>query len=219
MVQVPKIIAIDGPAAAGKGTLAKRLGMHFGMAMLDTGLLYRAVGRKVLDNFLKIEDDPEKYCSVAGHIARNITNEDLKIDGLRTDQAAQAASKVSVVPEVRAALLDFQREFAKAPPNGSKGAILDGRDIGTVVCPDAEIKLFIFASTEVRAKRRFKELQYRGVEAIYARVLEDMKKRDARDMERDASPLVAASDAFMMNTDNLSIDKAFEVALDYIENK
>lgn len=219
MVMVPKIIAIDGPAAAGKGTLAMRLGEHFGLALLDTGLLYRAVGRKVLDIVRKIGDDPESYSAIAGQVARNLTPEDLEVDGLRTDQAAQIASRVSAVPEVRAALLDFQRDFAKAPPNGSKGAILDGRDIGTVVCPDADIKLFIFASTEVRAKRRFKELQKRGVEAIYARVLVDMKKRDARDMGRDASPLVAASDSFLLNTDGLNAVKAFEVALDYIQNK
>ena len=219
MVIVPKVIAIDGPAAAGKGTLAKRLGKHFGFAMLDTGLLYRAVGRKVSEIVIKIKGDPESYSAIAARVAQNLTPEDLEIDGLRTDQAAQIASKVSAIPEVRAALLDFQRDFAKAPPNGNKGAILDGRDIGTVVCPDADIKLFIFASTEVRAKRRFKELQYRGVEAIYARVLEDMKKRDARDMERDVSPLVAASDSFILDTDNLGVDKTFEVALDYIQNK
>jgi cytidylate kinase len=173
----------------------------------------------VLDTVKKIGDDPENYSAIAEQVARNLTPEDLEIDGLRTDHAAQTASKVSAIPEVRAALLDFQRDFAKTPPNGSKGAILDGRDIGTVVCPDADIKLFIFASTEVRAKRRFKELQNRGVEAIYARVLDEMKKRDARDMGRDASPLVAASDCFLLNTDGLVAVKAFEVALDYIQNK
>ena len=215
----PKLIAIDGPAAAGKGTLAKRLGMHFDLELLDTGLLYRAVGRKVLDAVVEIGEDPKSYRVVAERVARNLIPADLEVDGLRTDQAAQAASKISTVPEVRAALLDFQRDFAKNPPNRGKGAILDGRDIGTVVCPDADIKLFIFATTEVRAKRRYKELQYRGVKAIYARVLDDMEKRDTRDMERDASPLVAAEDSFKLDTNNLDADKALVAALDYIQNK
>jgi cytidylate kinase len=219
MTLAPKVIAIDGPAAAGKGTLAKRLSKHFGMELLDTGLLYRAVGRKVLDTVVEIGDDLESYSIIAGQAARDLIPEDLEADGLRTDQVAQAASKISAMPEVRAALLDFQRDFAKTPPNGGKGAILDGRDIGTVVCPDADVKLFIFASTEVRAVRRFKELQYRGVEAIYARVLEDMEERDARDMDRDASPLVAAEDALQLDTNNLDADKALAVALDYIQNK
>lgn len=219
MTTAPKVIAIDGPAAAGKGTLARRLGMHFGLELLDTGLLYRAVGRKVLDTVIKIGDDPESYSVIAGQAARSLIPADLEVDGLRTDQAAQVASKISAMPEVRAALLDFQRDFAITPPNGGKGAILDGRDIGTVVCPDADIKLFLIASTEVRAKRRFKELQYRGVEAIYARVLEDMEERDARDMGRDASPLVAAEDALQLDTSDLDADKALDAALDYIQNK
>ena len=216
---VPKVIAIDGPAAAGKGTLAKRLGEHFGLELLDTGLLYRAVGRKVLSTIVEIGDDPESYSVIAGQAARDLIPADLEVEGLRTDKVAQAASKISAMPEVRAALLDFQRDFAKTPPNGGKGAILDGRDIGTVVCPDADVKLFISASTEVRAKRRFKELQYRGVEAIYARVLEDMEERDARDVGRDASPLVAAEDALQLDTNNLDADKAIAAVLDYIQNK
>ena len=219
MITPLKVIAIDGPAAAGKGTLAKRLGKHLGLELLDTGLLYRAVGRKVLNTVVEIGDDPESFSVIAGQAARNLIPADLKVDGLRTDQAAQAASKVSAMPAVRAALLDFQRDFAKTPPNGGKGAILDGRDIGTVVCPDADVKLFIFASTEVRAQRRFKELQYRGVEAIYARVLEEMEERDARDIGRDASPLVAAEDALKLDTNNLDADKAFAAAMDYIQNK
>ena len=215
----PKIIAIDGPAAAGKGTLAMRLSKHFGLELLDTGLLYRAVGLKVLEVIKNIGNDSKLYRETASSAARTLIPEDLKVDGLRTEQAAQVASKISTVPEVRTALLDFQRNFAKNPPNAGKGAILDGRDIGTVVCPDADVKLFIFASTEVRAKRRFKELQFRGVEAIYARVLEDMVKRDARDIERDASPLVAAENSFQLDTSNLDADETLAAALDYIQNK
>ncbi|MBT5014431.1 MAG: (d)CMP kinase, partial [Rhodospirillaceae bacterium] len=181
MSNTPKLIAIDGPAAAGKGTLAKRLAAHFDLQLLDTGLLYRGVARKVLDAGVEVADNPEAYAKIAGETARGLVAADLEVDGLRTDETAQAASRVSAVPEVRAALLAFQRDFADTPPYDGKGAVLDGRDIGTVVCPDAPVKLFITASTEVRAKRRLKELQDRGVEAIYAGVLEDMQQRDARD--------------------------------------
>ena len=214
----PKIIAIDGPAAAGKGTLAKRLADHFQLELLDTGLLYRAVAGKVIDIGVEIADDPETYSVIAGQAAHGLIPADLEVDGLRTDRVAQAASKVSAIPTVRSALLDFQRDFAKHPPKGAKGAILDGRDIGTVVCPDADVKLFISASTEVRAKRRYKELQDRGLEAIYARVLEDMEERDARDMGRDASPLVPAEDALQIDTSDLDAEQAFTAALNYIQN-
>ncbi len=215
----PKIIAIDGPAAAGKGTLAMRLGKHFGLELLDTGLLYRAVGLKVLKVVERIGDDLKVYKDVASRAAQTLVPADLEVDGLRTDQAAQIASKISMVPDVRAALLEFQRNFANNPPNTSNGAILDGRDIGTVVCPEADVKLFIFASTEVRAKRRFKELQFRGVKAIYARVLEEMEERDARDIGRNESPLVAAEDSFQLDTSNLDADEVLSAVLDYIENK
>ena len=215
----PKIIAIDGPAAAGKGTLAMRLSKHFGLELLDTGLLYRAVGLKVLKVVERIGDDLKVYKDVASRAAKTLVPADLEVDGLRTDQAAQIASKISMVPDVRAALLEFQRNFANNPPNTSNGAILDGRDIGTVVCPEADVKLFIFASTEVRAKRRFKELQFRGVKAIYARVLEEMEERDARDIGRNESPLVAAEDSFQLDTSNLDADEVLSAVLDYIENK
>jgi CMP/dCMP kinase len=213
----PKVIAIDGPAAAGKGTLAKRLAGHYGLALLDTGLLYRAVAKKVIDQGVDLSD-PDQYREAAGDVARTLTTEDIEGQGLRNDEVAQAASKVSAIPTVRSALLDFQRDFAKHPPKGAKGAILDGRDIGTVVCPDADVKLFISASTEVRAKRRYKELQDRGLEAIYARVLEDMEERDARDMGRDASPLVPAEDALQIDTSDLDAEQAFTAALNYIQN-
>ncbi len=218
MTGAPRTIAIDGPAAAGKGTLAKRLAEHFNLALLDTGLLYRAVGAKVINQGVDLTA-PEHYQEPAGEVARSLTPQDIEADGLRTDETAQAASMVSAVPAVRSALLDFQRNFASNPPGGAKGAILDGRDIGTVVCPDADAKLFISASTEVRAKRRFKELQDRGLKAIYARVLEDMEERDARDRGRDVSPLEPAEDAFELDTSDLDADQAYAAALDYIQNR
>ncbi len=215
MTHTPKIIAIDGPAAAGKGTLAKRLAEHFGLALLDTGLLYRAVGRKVMDAGHDLAD-PALYAEAAGETARSLSPGDLEADGLRNDETAQAASKVSALPAVRDALLDFQRRFAEQPPEGAGGAILDGRDIGTVVCPGADVKLFVTASTEVRAKRRHKELQDRGLEAIYARVLEDMEERDARDAGRDVAPLAPAEDAFQLDTSHMDADQVFRAALDFI---
>lgn len=208
------IIAIDGPAAAGKGTLARRLAEHLQFAYLDTGLIYRAVGKKVMD----AGADPED-AAAAEAVARQLRAEDLGADGLRTDEVAQAASKVSAVPGVRAALLEFQRGFAAAPPDGKSGAVLDGRDIGTVVCPDAPVKLFVTASSEVRAERRYKELQDRGLEAIYARVLEDMKERDARDSSRAASPLEPAKDAHLLDTSALDADQVFAQALEIISSR
>jgi len=213
------VIAIDGPAAAGKGTLAQRLEAEFKLAKLDTGLLYRATGSKVL----AAGGDPEDG-DAAEAAARTLNPAELSNPALRTDESAQAASKVSAVPGVRAALLDFQRNFAKNPPNladdsPARGAILDGRDIGTTVCPAADVKLFVTASTEIRAKRRFKELQERGLEAIYARVLDEMKERDARDTSRSASPLVAADDALLLDTSEMDADQAFAAALDFINAK
>ena len=208
------IVAIDGPAAAGKGTLARRIAKDLGFAYLDTGLLYRATGLKVLH----LGGDPEDP-EMAGHAARSIDPEAFDDPELRTDAAANAASKVSAIPQVRAALLDFQRHFASHPPEGYDGAVLDGRDIGTVVCPDAPAKLFITASTEVRAERRFKELQERGVEAIYARVLQDMQERDERDSSRSTAPLKAADDALVLDTSTLSIDEVLGRALDYVRSK
>lgn len=213
------VIAIDGPAAAGKGTLARRLAEQYRLAKLDTGLLYRATGFKVLAR----GGDPED-AQAAEAAARALDPAELANPALRGDEAAQAASKVSAIPGVRAALLDFQRDFAKNPPalddgSAAAGAILDGRDIGTTVCPDAPVKLFVTASTEVRAERRFKELQERGHDAIYARVLEDMKERDARDAGRSASPLAAAEDALQLDTSDLDADQAFARAVEFISSK
>ncbi|CCQ72604.1 (d)CMP kinase [Magnetospira sp. QH-2] len=208
------IIAIDGPAAAGKGTLARRMAAHFGYAYLDTGLLYRATGWKVLQS----GGDPED-AEAATAAAEALTPTELNNPDLRLDEAAQAASKVSAVPGVRAALLQFQRDFAHKPPEGKPGAVLDGRDIGTVVCPDAPAKLFVTASVEIRAERRLKELLEKGIEAIPARVLQDMKERDERDSSRASAPLKPAEDAFLLDTSTMDAEAAFAAALSFVDGK
>ena len=208
------IISVDGPAAAGKGTLARRLADHFGFALLDTGLLYRAVGLRTLRG----GTDPSNR-EAAIRSATELTEEDLQDPQLRGDEAANAASKVGAIPEVRAALLDFQRRFAASPPAGAAGAVLDGRDIGTVVCPDAEAKLFVTASLEVRAARRLKELRERGREAIHSRILRDMQERDRRDSGRDVAPLEPAEDAFVLDTSELDPDAVFAEALIFIKSR
>ena len=208
------IIAIDGPAAAGKGTLSRRLAAHLGLAHLDTGLLYRATGLKVV----RSGGDPRDV-QAATKAATALEPGDLDGPDLRSDEVAIAASAVATIPEVRASLLDFQRSFAADPPGGVKGAVLDGRDIGTTVCPDAVAKLFVTASAEVRAERRLKELLERGLEAIYARVLHDMKERDAQDSGRAVSPLEPAKDAFVLDTSDLDPDAAFAAALEYVQSR
>jgi len=208
------IIAIDGPAASGKGTLAKRLAVELDLALLDTGLLYRAVGLAVLSR----DGDPSDP-EAAGAAARALDPKDLENPELRGDSAAQAASKVGAIPEVRAALLDFQRTFAAQPPGGAKGSILDGRDIGTVVCPDADAKLFVTASVEVRAERRLKELRERGLEAIHDRVLQEMKERDKRDASRAVAPLEPAEDAYVLDTSDLGPDEVVAKALAFIRSR
>ena len=205
------IIAIDGPAAAGKGTLAKLLAEHFNLALLDTGLLYRGVGKKILSK----HQDPND-CEIAETAARNLLFDDLNDNSLRTEEVARAASQVSSIPGVREALLEFQLNFANNPGQKFKGAVLDGRDIGTVVCPDAEIKIFLCASAEVRAKRRYKELMERGHKAIYSQILFELNERDTRDMKRANAPLKAASDAFIIDTGGLNADEVFKKALDFV---
>lgn len=194
-------IAIDGPAAAGKGTISKAVAAHFGFAHLDTGLLYRAVGAKTLDGTDAIA------------AAQALVAEDLEADNLRSPEVAQAASRVAVIGEVRAALVDFQRAFARR----SGGAVLDGRDIGTVICPNAEAKLFVTASAEVRAERRFKELVGKGHDISLETVLADVKERDERDRDRAEAPMVAAKDATVIDTSALSIDDAIAAAVAVIE--
>jgi cytidylate kinase len=207
------IIAIDGPAAAGKGTLARRLAAELGYDYLDTGLIYRAVAMKVV----RLRSDPAN-AAMAEAVARALAPKDLDAPDLRSDQAAQAASKVAAIPGVRAALLDFQRNFAARPPGG-KGAVLDGRDIGTVVCPEAPVKLFVTASLEKRAERRLKELRQRGLDAIQEIVFAEMRERDERDSNRSVAPLIAADDAFVLDTSELDADQAFAAALSHVQSK
>ena len=196
-------IAIDGPAAAGKGTISKAVAAALGVAHLDTGLLYRAVGVKTLEGTAAIE------------AAQCLEAKDLERADLRGPEAAQAASKVAVIPEVRAALVDFQRAFARR----AGGAVLDGRDIGTVICPHAEVKLFVTASAEVRAQRRFLELSAKGQAETLEEVLADVKARDARDMNRAEAPLRPAEDAVIIDTSALSIEDAVAAALREIETR
>ncbi|WP_114393255.1 (d)CMP kinase [Oleisolibacter albus] len=212
------VIAIDGPAASGKGTLARRIAATLGFAHLDTGGLYRAVG------LVRLRQGGDPADAVAAAVAaRSLTPDSIGTltadPALRADETARAASVVSAVPAVRAALLDFQRDFARTPPAGAAGAVLDGRDIGTVVCPDAPAKLFVTATTEVRAERRLKELLGRGIGAIYADVLKDMLDRDARDSQRAVAPLVPAADAFLLDTSSLDAEQAFDAAMTFIRSR
>lgn len=194
-------IAIDGPAAAGKGTISKAVAAHFAMAHLDTGLLYRAVGAQMLQGA-----DP----LVA---AQSLRPEDLDAANLRSPEVALAASQVAVMAEVRAELLAFQRGFARR----EGGAVLDGRDIGTVICPKAEVKLFVTASAEVRARRRHQELVAGGTQIDFDQVLADVTTRDARDAERAEAPMIAAVDAVVIDTSNLTINGAIAVAVSIVQ--
>ncbi|MEO9683216.1 MAG: d(CMP) kinase [Tateyamaria sp.] len=197
----PFTVAIDGPAAAGKGTIGRAVAARFGLAHLDTGLLYRAVGAQVL---LGAEPIAAAQALQASALER---------DDLRTADVAEAASKVAVIPEVRAALLDFQRAFARR----AGGAVLDGRDICTVICPQAEVKMFVTATPEVRAERRFVELTRRGHAPAEEDVLADVKARDERDSQRAAAPLKPATDAHILDTSEMGIDAAVAAAIAIVE--
>ncbi len=210
MTQKPTI-AIDGPAAAGKGTLSRHIAAHLNYAHMDTGALYRAVGLKMLETGTSPEDAAQTF-------AANFTPEDLKNPALRTDNAGQAASKVAAIPAVRTTLLQLQKNFAANPGNAYKGAVLDGRDIGTVIAPDATAKLFITARIDTRAKRRTKELLSRGLSVTYGAVLKDMRERDTRDTKRKSAPLKPAEDAFVLDTSDLTEDQVFEKALQFIQS-
>ncbi len=202
------IVAIDGPAAAGKGTLARRLAAGLGLAHLDTGLLYRAVGRRVLDAG-QAPSDP----LMAEAAARALIPADLARADLRGAEADRASSLVAKMPGVRAALLAFQRDFA------SRGAVLDGRDIGTVVVPGAQVKLFVTAAPAARARRRWLELQARGIATPLAQVEAELRARDAQDSARQAAPLVAASDATILDTTSLDADAAFAAAMEIVRSR
>ncbi len=190
-------IAIDGPAAAGKGTVGRQLAAHFGFAHLDTGLLYRATGRRTLDGIDAVE------------AARMLQPGDLAAADLRTPEVGQAASRVAAIPEVRQALIDFQRAFASR----SGGAVLDGRDIGTVICPQAEVKLYVTAADDVRAARRLTELTDSGHDITFEEVLQDLRLRDARDSARADAPLKPADDAILLDTSLLTIEQAVAAAI------
>ncbi|WP_337185057.1 (d)CMP kinase [Phenylobacterium sp.] len=202
------VVAVDGPAASGKGTIAVRLGRMFGLPVLDTGLLYRAVG--VLTDRAGGNPDDE---AAAWDGARGLTAAVLEDPALRTRGAGELASRVAVHPGVRAALLDFQRAFAAQPG----GAVLDGRDIGTVICPDAPAKLYVTATPEVRAERRWKQLVGQGETVEYADVLADIRRRDARDGAREAAPMVAAPDAELLDTTEMTIEHAADAARRIVE--
>jgi CMP/dCMP kinase len=204
------IIAIDGPAASGKGTLARLIAAHFGLPHLDTGLLYRAVARDVRRRGGSLED-----AKLAATAARELDPVGLDDPALRGPGLAEAASIVAKVPEVRAALLGVQRAFAAREP----GAVLDGRDIGTVVCPEAAVKLYVTAAPEVRARRRHLEMTCRGEAVEYAHVLADIRRRDERDAGRDSAPMRPACDAILLDTSNLDIEAAFEMAVGAIARK
>lgn len=196
-------VAIDGPAAAGKGTISREIAARFGFAHLDTGLLYRAVGRRMLDG------------TPAAIAAATLRLRDLSRNDLRTPEVSDAASKVATRADVRAALVTFQRDFASR----EGGAVLDGRDIGTVICPEAQVKLFVTATAEVRAHRRWAELREAGHDIEEAQVLADVQARDARDSARDSAPLKAAEDAILLDTSHLSIEDAFAIAARTVEQK
>ena len=206
----PLVIAVDGPAAAGKGTLARGLAAHYGLRHLDTGSLYRATALRVL----RSGGDPEREAEAAA-AANGITDDDLNDPALRAEDVGQAASVVAAHGAVRQALLDYQRAFAARPP----GAVLDGRDIGTVVCPDARVKFYLEATAEVRAARRLCELRSRGVESIESRVLDEIIARDARDRRRSAAPLKPAANACRIDTSALGPDEVFERAVAVVDSR
>ena len=208
------IVAIDGPAGVGKGTLARRLAARFDLEHLDTGSLYRAVAVHLLRAGQDAKDP-----AAAAAAANGLSVNDLADPRLRSEEVGEAASVVSANPLVRAALLAFQKNFAKFPPSNAKGAVLDGRDIGTVICPEADIKFYLTARPEVRAQRRFEELRARGEAAIYARVLAGLEARDRRDANRGIAALKPADDAIVIDTSDLDADRVFAIALEAIERR
>lgn len=205
------VIAIDGPAASGKGTLAKKLAAHFGFAHLDSGALYRAVALTLLDAGADLGDE-----STAINAAQNLDFGITARPEIRLDATGTAASRISAIPEVRAALLQFQRGFAENPPKNAPGVVIDGRDIGTVVCPNAACKLFVTAKDEVRAQRRLDEMVSKGASITFDEILDDLRQRDERDKNRATAPLSQAADATLLDTSELDIEGAFQRALDIV---
>ena len=205
------IIAVDGPAASGKGLLSTLIAKKLDLVRLDTGLLYRAVGQALPDSVdLKIDK------KIVINAAKNLKISDLENPALKSENSGVVASKVAVIPEVRQYLLKFQQKFGKKPPFGKRGVVLDGRDIGTVVFPNADHKIFLTANANIRAQRRFAELGKKGIKVKYSRVLDDIISRDERDMERDISPLVMAEDAFLIDSSNLKPNQVLDIAIKYI---
>ena len=202
------IIAIDGPAASGKGTVARRLAAHYGLRHLDTGMLYRAVAARVIAAGASLDDPTARQAAARGLAPTSLVDAAL----LRGPGMGEAASIVAADPAVRTAMLEFQRSFARVPP----GAVLDGRDIATVVCPDANAKIFVTATAETRARRRYKEILAAGGEVTYAQVLADIRRRDERDSARAVAPLRKADDAHLLDTTDLDIEAAFRAAVDLI---
>jgi cytidylate kinase len=202
------IIAIDGPAASGKGTLAKKLAAHYRLPHLDTGLIYRAIANAMLERGHRLDDVAQAVA-----VAKGLDPSKFDAAALKRHGVGEAASHVSAIPQVRAAVLAFQREF----PRGKGGAVLDGRDIGTVIFPDAEVKIFVIASPEVRARRRAAELESAGEAVDLAGITADIRARDARDSDRAIAPLKPAPDAHLLDTTQLDIDAAFRAAVDIVE--
>jgi cytidylate kinase len=202
------IIAIDGPAASGKGTLGKRLAHHYGYRHLDTGVIYRAVAKALMDIGAELTDEARAVA-----VAMELDPEKFGDPVLKTQKVGDAASVVSAIPKVREALVSFQRHFAEGPP----GAVLDGRDIGTVICPGADVKIFVVADPKVRARRRTLEAKARGEEADEALVLADILRRDERDQNRAVAPLKAAPDAYLLDNSHLDIEGGVRAAIDIIE--
>ena len=208
------IIALDGPSASGKGTLARRLAEELDFAYLESGLLYRALAAELLARGA----DPSE-AEAAVRAAGTLALEKLDRPGLRGEEVSQAASRVAAIPAVRTVLLELQRGFAEQPPEGKAGAVIEGRDIGTVICPEAQVKIFVTASPEARAGRRHKELLERGEASIYARVVQEMRERDNRDSGRAAAPLRPAPDAVILDTTDMDAEEAFQAALGIVASK
>mgnify|MGYP006425388935 CR=1 FL=1 len=212
------VIAVDGPAASGKGTLARRLADKLGFAYLDTGKLYRYVGRCVLDHGGD-PGDAATATAMAEHIRDRLHPADLADHRLSGHAAGNAASKVAQFEGVRQALYDYQVTFAANPPDNAPGAVIDGRDIGTVIAPDADIKLYITASGEVRAQRRYQQLQFTREATTYDTILQDMKERDKRDSGRESAPMQAAEDAFVIDTSDMDIETAYNGVAEIVHNR